>query len=274
MIPKAIKFFKLVILVAVAAATYQLFLSLLQAAHITQIRYYPDSIVYGVLFALMAIGVSHMVLKELEFKNKHRRYWFGFFLSFAVTILLLSLFQWVFYGISRGQWVIDFRMFKELMMIINFQALIALFYIGHETSIRSAEEKSKELIKENDSLGTALRKYRSKLNTTTNSKTLILDLGEVQYFQIEEGVVFAVLQGNKSYPLNHSSLTQLEEELNPYLFFRLNRSQIVNLEFIEGFEPYFKDRLAIKLKGLTEYLYTSNSKSTGFRKWIDFRLLN
>jgi len=61
----------------------------------------------------------------------------------------------------------------------------------------------------------------------------------------------------------------LIQELNPAHFFRINRSQIVNVEYIEKIEPYFKNRLSIKITGLKKFMTTSSSNTKEFRKWID-----
>ncbi len=50
-------------------------------------------------------------------------------------------------------------------------------------------------------------------------------------------------------PLLHRSLAQLEERLPADLFFRANRSQIVNLRNVERVEPWFSGCLKITLTG-------------------------
>jgi two-component system response regulator LytT len=57
--------------------------------------------------------------------------------------------------------------------------------------------------------------------------------------------------------------------LDPLTFFRINRSEIVNIGFIEKLEHYFNDRLAIKLKSLNVTLISSISRTPELRRWID-----
>lgn len=45
------------------------------------------------------------------------------------------------------------------------------------------------------------------------------------------------------------SLNAMEERLDPRSFFRANRRQIINLQWIEGIEPWFSGGLLVKLKG-------------------------
>jgi two-component system LytT family response regulator len=48
------------------------------------------------------------------------------------------------------------------------------------------------------------------------------------------------------------SLTAMEERLDPKRFFRANRSQIVNLDWIDRIEPWFSGGLLVHLKGGTK----------------------
>lgn len=45
------------------------------------------------------------------------------------------------------------------------------------------------------------------------------------------------------------SLNAMEERLDPRCFFRANRRQIINLQWIEGIEPWFSGGLLVQLKG-------------------------
>ncbi len=61
----------------------------------------------------------------------------------------------------------------------------------------------------------------------------------------------------------------IPEQLNPKKFFRINRSQILHIEYIETIENHFKNRLLIKLKGVKEKVMTSSAATSEFRKWIE-----
>ena len=59
--------------------------------------------------------------------------------------------------------------------------------------------------------------------------------------------------------LNYT-LSDIEEKIDPAKFFRINRSEIINLDFLEKVEPYFKNKLVIKMTYAKEIIYTSSSK--------------
>jgi two-component system LytT family response regulator len=62
------------------------------------------------------------------------------------------------------------------------------------------------------------------------------------------------------------SLNLLEEKLDPSLFFRINRSQIINTDYITKIHPYFNHKLQITLS-TGETLEISNRQSAKFKRW-------
>ena len=58
-------------------------------------------------------------------------------------------------------------------------------------------------------------------------------------------------------------------QLNPKKFFKINRSEIVNIDFIEKIESHFKNRLLISVKNHKEKVMTSSSTTSDFRKWLE-----
>ncbi|RZK94369.1 MAG: response regulator transcription factor [Hymenobacter sp.] len=121
------------------------------------------------------------------------------------------------------------------------------------------------------SLSQALRQprlYKQRFTVRLRGSLHLLAVDEVAYLQAEEGLVFAIDQRGTRYALT-GTLTELEQQLDPARFFRLNRSEIVHISYIDKAEPYGKDRLAIKLKTSPDFLLTSATHTAGFRKWLD-----
>jgi len=58
-------------------------------------------------------------------------------------------------------------------------------------------------------------------------------------------------------------------QLNPKIFFKINRSEIVNIDCIEKIESHFKNRLLLSIKNYKEKVMTSSSNTADFRKWIE-----
>ena len=100
----------------------------------------------------------------------------------------------------------------------------------------------------------------------------LIDLDTVAYFYSRDKISFAVLPGNKRYPLDQS-LDHVEQMVDPSHFFRINRQFIVNLNAIEEMIAYSKSRVKLKLNPHTEEdAIVSKERSPDFKKWLTGQL--
>lgn len=120
-------------------------------------------------------------------------------------------------------------------------------------------------------LGQNLAKKPIKRQFTihNNRGTSFLNTENICFFEANEGVVFAYDTTGKKHLLTEATLKKIEEQLDPSVFFRLNRSELVNKMHIEKMERHTKNTLAIKLKGFQKHLITSQSTTAQFRSWIN-----
>ena len=113
------------------------------------------------------------------------------------------------------------------------------------------------------------KQFKKRYTIRTNQGIQFLDTENIVFFEANEGVVFAFdITGKKSL-LSASTLKEIEDELNPLDFFRINRSELISKQYIEKIERYNKNVLSIKMKGYTNYLKTSQNTTSAFRIWID-----
>ena len=94
-----------------------------------------------------------------------------------------------------------------------------------------------------------------------------LQTDSIAYFLAEESVVFAIDSFNQKHLLSTDTLKDILQQLDPAQYYQINRSEIVNLQFIERLERYGKNSIAIKLKRIPVVLITSQSKTAAFRDW-------
>ncbi|WP_426493185.1 LytR/AlgR family response regulator transcription factor [Hymenobacter sp. 102] len=110
--------------------------------------------------------------------------------------------------------------------------------------------------------------YRQRFSVRMRNGLYVLQVEDVMYVQADEGVTFAVDATGTRFPLN-GSLTELERQLDPGRFGRMNRSELVNIAFIERVEPYFNNRLVVKLRHTDSTLMTSTAQTPEFRRWLE-----
>ena len=92
---------------------------------------------------------------------------------------------------------------------------------------------------------------------------------DICYFFSEKGVVRAFLCSGNSVTINQS-LNDLEQQLNPDLFFRVNRQYMVNIDSIDKLANFFKYKMTISLHGFPDLrIVVSKDRFTQLKNWLD-----
>lgn len=112
------------------------------------------------------------------------------------------------------------------------------------------------------------RQYKTKLSIKIGTGIYLLNINEITSVITQNGIAYAFKTTGKKLPLS-GLLSEIMDTLNPNNFFRINRSEIVSAHFIEKIEPYFNDRLAIKIAGVEDKLIVSGARTPAFRKWLE-----
>ena len=110
---------------------------------------------------------------------------------------------------------------------------------------------------------------KSKLNIPTARGSYFLDMDEVVYFNAEQGVVFAFDRFGKKHILKEATLKEVEIHLETQNFFRINRSQVIQKQYVLGTERYSKNAVAVRMKGFQELLVCSQRQTPSFLSWME-----
>ncbi|MBT8229115.1 MAG: LytTR family DNA-binding domain-containing protein [Bacteroidia bacterium] len=91
---------------------------------------------------------------------------------------------------------------------------------------------------------------------------------DIILFYSKDKINYLATENNRSYPLD-LSLDELSSSLDPKMFFRINRSAIVNIEFIENVISYTNSRLKIEIAGFDhEELIVARDRVKKFKEWL------
>ncbi len=111
-------------------------------------------------------------------------------------------------------------------------------------------------------------RYLSRLILTLGNIQKPVSVDEIVYFMADDRYLFAITQGGKKYYYD-ATLAQLENELNPDLFFRANRRYYVNKHFVNEIKTISRSRLVIKMtEEVSDEIVVSYSRSKEFKEWI------
>jgi len=110
--------------------------------------------------------------------------------------------------------------------------------------------------------------YKTRFTIQVGQHLKIIPANEVCCFYSENKASYLTTTSGRNYPVD-VSLENLEKELNPEKFFRINRKSIVNIDCIEDIISYTNSRLEIKVKAFNEFqLIVSRERVRDFKKWI------
>ena len=112
------------------------------------------------------------------------------------------------------------------------------------------------------------KEYLRRFMVKIGQEIRTVNLPDVAYFMIENKSVNAILRNGRRY-LTDFTLDQLENELDPTQFFRINRSMIISYPSISKMVSYSKSRIKIDLEPpYQEDVITSTERSGAFKAWL------
>lgn len=107
----------------------------------------------------------------------------------------------------------------------------------------------------------------SQIFIKDGEKCWLVKIGEISHFEIV-GNYSRVFFGNEK-PMLYKSLNQIEEKLPEDNFFRANRQQIVNTNYISGVVPWFNGKLKLTMQN-GEEVEVSRRQSYLFKDKMSF----
>lgn len=113
-----------------------------------------------------------------------------------------------------------------------------------------------------------IQSYRERLLIWKGDDLIPVNVRDILYFYFDQRRVYAKTADNEICSVQFS-MSELEDELDPKLFFRLNRQYIANIDSISHISIHFNSRLCVHIKGCSQPLTLSKEKSSELREWLD-----
>ncbi|WP_298340886.1 LytTR family DNA-binding domain-containing protein [uncultured Algibacter sp.] len=96
----------------------------------------------------------------------------------------------------------------------------------------------------------------------------LLNVSDINLIEASGDFCIATDNEGKRHTISQN-LGSIHQQLHPNKFFKINRSEIINIDYIENIESHFKNRLLIKMSNIKEKVMTSSSTTSDFRKWLE-----
>lgn len=114
-----------------------------------------------------------------------------------------------------------------------------------------------------------LKARKKKIIVRKGSMLIALPLDEIVLFYTESLVVYAYSSNGQKYMVD-KGLNQLETELEPGQFMRVNRQYILNVAYVYGYKPYDLVKLVVslKVKEIENMIIVGQEKARAFKEWL------
>lgn len=152
------------------------------------------------------------------------------------------------------------KMEKLTQAIEKFEAMVKL---PQQSSTNLPDYK--ELL---ETITQGQKKYRKRFLVSGATSYFKLDVDDIAWFYTENRVTTAVTFQGKEHVVE-LTIEKLEEQLDPEVFFRTNRSTVVHINSVRKFENHFGGKLILRLiHPFDEPIVISRLKAAEFKEWV------
>jgi two-component system LytT family response regulator len=113
--------------------------------------------------------------------------------------------------------------------------------------LREAIDKIKKIIEQDKAGNNQYFSIKDRIFLRDNEKCYFVKTADIKRI-VSEGN-YARIYFKDQHALVHRSLNALSTKLDPQYFFRANRQELINIQYIEKVEPYFSNTLVFTLTG-------------------------
>jgi len=113
------------------------------------------------------------------------------------------------------------------------------------------------------------REYKKRFSIKVGQHLKLINIYDIECFYSENKGTYLYTTEGRNYLLD-TTLEQLEDELEPQTFFRINRKFFVNINAIKDMVSYTNSRLQIKLNSYNEReVIVARERVRAFKDWLD-----
>ncbi|MES2850687.1 MAG: LytTR family DNA-binding domain-containing protein [Bacteroidota bacterium] len=113
------------------------------------------------------------------------------------------------------------------------------------------------------------KKFKERFTVHVGRSVTLIPVTDIAMF-VKEELIFLVNREGTKYITDFRSLDEVEELIDPAIFYRVNRQHLAHLPFIESYRGDDTGKLTLKLRNIKATdLIVSKEKAAEFRKWFD-----
>jgi DNA-binding LytR/AlgR family response regulator len=114
------------------------------------------------------------------------------------------------------------------------------------------------------------KEYKQRFAIRYGEHLRTVDISQIAYFYTENKATFLATRDGANRFIIDYSMEELEEQLDPRYFFRINRQFIVHISAIAEMHSYTKARVMVSLQPPSKLdTIVSSERAAAFKKWLD-----
>lgn len=141
-----------------------------------------------------------------------------------------------------------------------------------EDELREAMKKVGNLTSSNGKLKSVIDKlvrYKERLLVYKGGDMVSLPVNDILYFYKDGRNMLVTTSSGESYCLS-VTIQELESQLDPDNFFRLNRQYLVNIAALKKISPFFNSKLIVQLFHCSDRnIIVSKERAVLFKEWLN-----
>jgi len=156
-----------------------------------------------------------------------------------------------------------------LLKPVDRKELQAAFQKFHLMQSKSVDAVYMKEMKELFSDFNKGKRYKERFAVHIGRSVTLVPVEEISFF-VKEEIIYLVNKDDARYITDFRSLDEVEELVNPKIFYRVNRQNLIHLPFIESYRGDETGKLTVKIRGSKiNELIISKEKAADFRKWFE-----
>ena len=112
------------------------------------------------------------------------------------------------------------------------------------------------------------RKYKERFAVHIGRSIGLIPVKDIAGF-IKEEIIYLLNIDGKKMITDYRSLDEVEDLVDPAVFYRANRQSLIQLNAIESYRTDHTSKLQLRLKSVKEEITISKEKAAEFRNWFE-----
>lgn len=135
--------------------------------------------------------------------------------------------------------------------------------------VKSSKDTTVLLENINQAMSQLTKKHKTRFVTKVGEHLKMIDVDQILYFYSQDKATFCHTQDSRNVLVDFT-LEQLEEMIDPAIFYRVNRKYMISARAVKDIINYTNSRLRLILSGTTDNdIIVARERVSEFKEWLD-----